>query len=449
MRDKSRNTPIGGPSPAVALAGALLASALLLGVGLPSHSRAEVNKFGNRVGKEADSETGNKLGNKVILIGGKWIFRIGEHDWPHGVELMETMLRKSPQMAVHPELEIKAYPYAWPSNDALEDAAAIVLYFSGRELNPLLDADKREAFAKLMDRGVGLVALHQSFTLPVDDTSVPMKKWLGAARYGYFDRTTKPAMLRVDRSDNPITRGLKDTILVDEYFPTLEFNNSSGKITPIWTAELPIHYLHSEPVGNYEPKPYVVAWAYERDNGGRSFGFVGTHFLTSWDNPQVRKAFLNAVLWTAGVDVPASGATTETAANAGNVAEFPAGEYPRRLPEAIVSRPADYQRSETTWGEIEWYVSGPLKNSKTITVGMATIRPGLANPLHFHPNSDEVLHVLSGKIVATLGDETVVMSAGDTVSIPQGMLHMARNISKEDAKLVLTYNTGWRETIGE
>jgi mannose-6-phosphate isomerase-like protein (cupin superfamily) len=101
------------------------------------------------------------------------------------------------------------------------------------------------------------------------------------------------------------------------------------------------------------------------------------------------------------------------------------------------------------WGKIEWYVSGQLNNSKTMTVGMATVRPGESNPLHFHPNCDEILHVLSGRIAQTVGDETVEMSAGDTISIPQGMLHKARNIGDVDAKLAITFNNGWREVVGE
>lgn len=409
-------------------AGTFLAIALLLGAGLLSCSQP--------------------VRNKIVLIGGDGVFAPGQHDWSHGVQLMEDMLRRSPQLAAHPEFEIEAYPYGWPSGDALQDAATIVFYFNGRDRNPLLDARPRDLIAKLMDRGVGLVALHQSFTLPESDTTVPIKDWVGAARYGYFNRTTKPALLNVADNGHPIARGLEDTVLVDEYFPTLEFS-TSGKITPIWTAELPIHYQHSEPTVEFETQRYDVAWAYERENGGRSFAYVGAHFLATWDNPQLRTAFLNAVLWTAGIDVPEGGATTATAANAADLAEFPAGEYPRRLPEAIVSRSADDQRIEMPWGEIEWYVSGPLNNSKTMTVGMATVRPGESNPLHFHPNCDEILHVLSGRIAQIVGDETVEMSAGDTVSIPQGMLHKARNIGDVDAKLAITFNNGWREVVGE
>ena len=51
----------------------------------------------------------------------------------------------------------------------------------------------------------------------------------------------------------------------------------------------------------------VLAWAVERPDGGRGFGFTGGHFHRNWGDPNFRKLVLNAILWTAGLDVPPSG----------------------------------------------------------------------------------------------------------------------------------------------
>ena len=51
----------------------------------------------------------------------------------------------------------------------------------------------------------------------------------------------------------------------------------------------------------------VVAWAVERPDGGRGFGFTGAHFHRNWGNDDFRKLVLNAILWTAKVDVPSEG----------------------------------------------------------------------------------------------------------------------------------------------
>jgi hypothetical protein len=54
-------------------------------------------------------------------------------------------------------------------------------------------------------------------------------------------------------------------------------------------------------------KPQILAWACERPDGGRGFGFTGGHFHRNWGNTDYRKLVLNAILWTAKVEVPAGG----------------------------------------------------------------------------------------------------------------------------------------------
>ena len=54
-------------------------------------------------------------------------------------------------------------------------------------------------------------------------------------------------------------------------------------------------------------KQQVVAWAFQRADGGRSFGFTGGHFHRNWADDNQRKLLLNAILWTAKVPVPRHG----------------------------------------------------------------------------------------------------------------------------------------------
>jgi quercetin dioxygenase-like cupin family protein len=119
------------------------------------------------------------------------------------------------------------------------------------------------------------------------------------------------------------------------------------------------------------------------------------------------------------------------------------------LKEAVVTRPSDYQVLPQSWGTITWYVSRQLKNSDTMTIGQAVIKPGQENPRHFHPNCDEVLHVLKGRILHSMNERTVEMRAGDTVSIPIGVKHNAKNIGTEDAVLAISFSSADREVVGE
>ncbi len=104
---------------------------------------------------------------------------------------------------------------------------------------------------------------------------------------------------------------------------------------------------------------------------------------------------------------------------------------------------------EQTWGRLEWMVAGRLGNSDTLTVGRCYIKPGRSNPLHHHPNCDEVLHVLHGAIDHRVDDGTVRLEAGDTISIPAGAVHQAANIGRDEAVLVIAFSTPERKTVGE
>jgi type 1 glutamine amidotransferase len=42
----------------------------------------------------------------------------------------------------------------------------------------------------------------------------------------------------------------------------------------------------------------MVSWAWERPDGGRSFGFSGLHFHKNWSEPFYQRLMAQAVLWT-------------------------------------------------------------------------------------------------------------------------------------------------------
>ena len=62
----------------------------------------------------------------------------------------------------------------------------------------------------------------------------------------------------------------------------------------------------------YDPgREEVVAWAFERPDGGRGFGFTGAHFHKNWANDDFRRLVVNAILWSAHVEVPPGGAKVD------------------------------------------------------------------------------------------------------------------------------------------
>lgn len=243
---------------------------------------------------------------KIILIGGAKSEGPARHDYPDGVRLLKAFLESSPDANAGAGLTVDAYPDGWPADPAAFDAAAtIVWYFDGMEKHPLLDARRRARFDTLMRQGVGLVVLHQASTVPRDD-GIDLPRWLGAARYGMFDRTTESARLVPIAPSHPTSRGVQQFEYRDEFYPTLRFSGR-GQLVPILKATLHTQFREGVHLVDATPETSTVAWAFERDDGGRSFGFTGAHYLVALDEPPVRKLILNAIFWTARIDVPESG----------------------------------------------------------------------------------------------------------------------------------------------
>jgi quercetin dioxygenase-like cupin family protein len=101
------------------------------------------------------------------------------------------------------------------------------------------------------------------------------------------------------------------------------------------------------------------------------------------------------------------------------------------------------------WGRLVWFASGSIGNSDAMTLGRCIMKPGHENPRHTHPNCEELLQVISGRILHTLADESFEMGPGDTIAIPQDVVHNARNIGAEDAVLTIVFSSAMRQTQGE
>lgn len=121
-----------------------------------------------------------------------------------------------------------------------------------------------------------------------------------------------------------------------------------------------------------------------------------------------------------------------------------------RKPEPVLIKGANLEYVDADWGQLTWFANDQLGNTDYLTLGRCIIYPNQANPRHHHPNCDEILTVIQGKIRHTwMNGEDVEMSVGDTITIPTGMVHQARNVGAENAVLVIAFTAANRQTIGE
>jgi putative membrane-bound dehydrogenase-like protein len=250
----------------------------------------------------------------ILFIAGKPSHGPGEHEHNAGVKLLAKCLYEGA-----PEVVTKVHTNAdWPNADEFGQADTIVIYSDGGSGHPAIAGTHLEDLKKEMDRGCGLVCLHYAVEYPIDKGGPEALNWLG----GYFEInwSVNPHWEAEYKElpRHPITNGVKPFTTSDEWYFHMRFRNEDpGKLTPILSAIAPESTM-SRKDGAHEGnpavraevaarKPQTTAWAYERPNGGRGFGFTGGHFHKGWANNDQRKLVLNAILWTAKVPVPATG----------------------------------------------------------------------------------------------------------------------------------------------
>ncbi|MDA1192776.1 MAG: cupin domain-containing protein [Candidatus Poribacteria bacterium] len=97
------------------------------------------------------------------------------------------------------------------------------------------------------------------------------------------------------------------------------------------------------------------------------------------------------------------------------------------------------------WGALRWLNSGEIDPDAETTFGVVYIEAGKSNPLHCHPNCEEVIYVLSGKCEHRLGDEWYPLTPGQMMRIPRGVKHCARNNGWEPVRMIISYSAPDRE----
>lgn len=68
----------------------------------------------------------------------------------------------------------------------------------------------------------------------------------------------------------------------------------------------------------------------------------------------------------------------------------------------------------------------------------AIVPPGGGPPPHTHRREEEAFYVLEGEITFTVGDETIVATAGTFANMPIGSLHSFKNESDQPAKMLIS-----------
>jgi type 1 glutamine amidotransferase len=194
----------------------------------------------------------------------------------------------------------------WPVEESVfEGARAIFLFSDGAKSQPFLQGDRMAKIDAMLKKGVGLMLMHYAIEFPVEK-GPQVLEWVG----GYYERPySKNPINDVEvvqaSPKHPVSRGWKSYQCKDEFYYHLRFTDGDKRVTPIVTVMLP----------KDKPEREVIAWACQRKDGGRGFGFSGGHFHTNWGIPEFRQMVVNAALWTAKVAIPKNGAKCDITAD--------------------------------------------------------------------------------------------------------------------------------------
>jgi hypothetical protein len=200
----------------------------------------------------------------------------------------------------------------WPKDLKGVDAVVVLLNHGRTAINP--------AVKEAVKDGAGFMAIHYGVEVSKGEQGQHYLKWLG----GYFETFWSvnpfwtPDFKEIPRHET--TRGVKPFAINDEWYYHMRFVEGMKGVTPILAALPPLKTIQGGGTkstthgGNpdvwkdvSDGKSQVMAWAFERPEGGRGFGFTGLHRHENLGNDSMRTLLLNAVAWVAKLRVPENG----------------------------------------------------------------------------------------------------------------------------------------------
>jgi hypothetical protein len=241
----------------------------------------------------ADTAPHGPRGNHEFLAGAIYMARTINANYPQAYAVVHTKDK-------------------WPKDLKHADTVIVLLNHGGSAVNP--------AVKEAAERGAGFMAIHYGVEVNKGDQGQHYLKWMG----GYFETFWSvnpwwtPEFKELPKHE--VTRGVKPFRVNDEWYYHMRFVEGMKGVTPILAAVPPLKTVQgggkdsSARGGNpavFEAvsagRPQVMAWAYERPEGGRGFGFTGLHRHSNLGDDSFRTLLLNAVAWVAKLEVPAAG----------------------------------------------------------------------------------------------------------------------------------------------
>ncbi len=231
---------------------------------------------------------------RVLLIGqGSDGHPAGTHEFMLGVQVIEKLLAPFKDEIV---ATIVKADEPWAEGPALLDQADGVVLMVTQGAQWMQATPERDAaLQRLCARKGALVALHWSVGAK-DAKYIPGQlALLGGTRGGPQRKyIVLENDVHVAAPRHPVVAGLADFRINDEFYYRLDLQPPSPQFTALLTTPL-------------DGREETICWAWERSDGGRSFGYVGIHFHKNWERVEYRRLVTQAILWTLRLPIPEGG----------------------------------------------------------------------------------------------------------------------------------------------
>lgn len=109
--------------------------------------------------------------------------------------------------------------------------------------------------------------------------------------------------------------------------------------------------------------------------------------------------------------------------------------------------PEDVETQKFPWGTLKWMSTPDVTGASEFSAGVVQLEPGEGHERHNHPDSEEILYVVSGEGEQTVADEEFEIAADDMVYVPAGVYHSTVNTGWEELRLLAVYGPPGPEDV--
>ena len=245
---------------------------------------------------------------KILFLAGKPSHSSGDHEFRAGCMILAEKLNQS-GLAI----EAKVHYYGWPEDESIfDDVDACVIYADagGRF------GDKYEFLNKKVKKdGMGIMFMHYGVHPSKEVGEKYFTNWIGA--YMANSQSVNPHWIADVKpvTAEDISRGVTPFTAYDEFYFNMVWPTKDDCCRPVAVAtptpDKIVRYINmwSQHGEKCFGKEQALMWCRDpkAEEGGRGIGFVGGHYHRNWAVDDFRKLVLNAIVWTARMEVPKDG----------------------------------------------------------------------------------------------------------------------------------------------